>query len=986
MRSSFLFLLALALHAAEHRGQVLFNGLPVPGATVVASRSKSKVAAVTGAEGAYSFPDLAEGAWTMTVEISGFSRIEREVTVGASATEPEKWELKILGLEELRAQIQKPALTPREPVAPAPPKPDAPKPAASEAFANLSPEELQRRAADGLLVNGSTLNGAASPFGQAFAFGNNRRGGRSLYNGNLGLILGNSAFDARPFSLTGQNTPRPDYNRIQGLASFAGPLRFGRYLRNGPQLVLNYQWLRNRNVTNHTALMPTTGARAGDFSPLATVIYDPETGLPFPDNVIPSSRISPQARRLLEMYPLPNFTNNARYNFQVPLIGNTHQDNLQSRFNQQLPRRNRLYGTVGYQGTRGDTTNVFGFLNATRTTGLNTEINWLHMLQPRVYMVLGLQFSRLSSTTVPFFANRTNVSGEAGIMGNNQEPVNWGPPALTFASGIAALGDVQASATHYQTSGVTADFGWNRGRHALSAGAGFRKQQFNVVAQEDARGSFAFTGASTQGAASGSPIQGTGLDFAGFLLGIPDTSSIAFGNADKYLRASLANAYITDDWRINPGLTVNLGIRWEYWSPINERYGRLVNLDGASGFTAVTPVVGDGLLRPDRNNLAPRIGFAWRPMAASSMLIRGGYGIYHDTSVYQPIAMQMAQQSPLSTSLRVQNSPDTPLTLANGFVAPPSVLRNTFAVDPNFRIGYSQNWQVSLQRDLPASLVVIATYLGVKGTRAQQQILPNTFPIGAVDPCPDCPTGFAYLATNGNSTRQAGTIELRRRLRAGFTAAVTYTYSKSIDNAALGGRNQGGALIAQNWLDLAAERARSNFDQRHLVSFQTQYTTGMGMRGVLLGGWRGRLLKEWTIATQITAGTGLPLNPVYPFAVTGTGVTSSLRPDYTGAPLYTAPPGFFLNPAAVAPPASSQWGNAGRNSITGPRQFTMDASMARTFRLNDRFNLETRLDATNALNHPVFPSWNSTVTSAQFGLPNPANPMRAAQITTRLRF
>src|SRR5260370_37088614 len=203
------------------------------------------------------------------------------------------------------------------------------------------------------------------------------------------------------------------------------------------------------------------------------------------------------------------------------------------------------------------------------------------------------------------------------------------------------------------------------------------------------------------------------------------------------------------------------------------------------------------------------------------------------------------------------------------------------------------------------------TYNGAKGTRAQQTFLPNTFPGFSVSPA-----GFTYLASNGNSTRNAGQFQLRRRLRSGFTAQVQYTWSKSIDNAALGGRGQGGSLIAQNWLDLRGERARSRFDQRHQVTMSAQYTPGMGLHGgALANGWKAALVKEWTAGTQITTGTGLPLNPVYLAPVRGTGVTGTIRPDYTGAALYAAPSGLSLNPAAFTAPAAGHWGNAGRNSI-----------------------------------------------------------------------
>ena len=194
-------------------------------------------------------------------------------------------------------------------------------------------------------------------------------------------------------------------------------------------------------------------------------------------------------------------------------------------------------------------------------------------------------------------------------------------------------------------------------------------------------------------------------------------------------------------------------------------------------------------------------------------------------------------------------------------------------------------------------------------------------------------------------------------------------------------------MIAQNWLNLSAERSRSSFDQRHLLNFQMQYTTGMGLRGgTLLGGWKGALFKEWTVLTQVNAGSGLPITPVYLAAVPGTGVTGTIRPDYTGAPLYSGPPGLALNPAAFVAPAAGQWGNAGRNSINGPAQFSLNASLGRTFRVSERLNLDLRVDSTNALNHVAYTSWSTTIGSPLFGLPVSTTAMRSMQTTLRLRF
>ncbi len=996
--------------ASEYSGQVVFSGLPVPGATVSATQGEKKVVSVSDAEGVYTFADLADGTWTLAIEMTGFSPLSRQVTVAPNLP-LEKWELKLVPFEQVKALPMGADSAP----AAATPLSDEPKaPTPTQATPETAKTEDEgASSSDGMLINGSSNNGAASPFAQFAGFGNNRSGSHGLYNGSVGIIGDNSAFDARSFSLTGQDTPKPAYSRITGVATLGGPLKIPHLLQNGPFFFVGYQWTRNRDATATPGLMPTVAERNGDLS--QTPIYDPATGVLFPGNTIPASRLNPQALALLNLYPTPNFAGSTRYNYQVPLVSVTHQDALQSRLSKTLGTRNQLYGGFAFQDTRTSTPNLFNFLDTAGVLGIAANANWSHRFGSHLFMNAGYQFSRLSTRGTSYFENRENVSGNAGIAGNDQAPVNWGPPSLSFSSGIAGLSDGLPSSNHNQTGAVSDSMLWHRGRHNITFGGDFRRQQFNYLSQENPRGAFGFTGVAS------------GSDFADFLLGVPDTGSIAFGNADKYFRESVYDAYLTDDWRVSPELTVNAGVRWEYGAPITELYGRLVNLDVVPGFSAVAPVVANdpigpltgqrypaSLIRPDRRGVEPRIGIAWRPLSGSSLVVRAGYGVYYNTSVYQTLATQMAQQAPLSKSLSVANSAANPLTLANGFNVSPATTADTYAVDPNFRPGYAQNWQLAMQRDLPGSLQMTATYLGIKGTRGLQEFLPNTFPLGAFSPCLSCPKGFVYLSSNGDSTREAAQIQLRRRLHNGVTATVQYVFSKSIDDdATLGGQgftltqsasgtgngspsttlmpptagSQPNAMVAQNWLDLNAERSLSNFDQRHVVNAQIQYTSGMGVAGgTLLTGWRGALIKNWTVATLIGAGSGLPETPTLPTPVNGTGVIGPLRPEYTGASIYAAPPGLFLNPAAYTLPLAGQWGNAGRNSITGPAQFTLNASMGRVFRVNDRFTLELRIDSANALNHVTFASWNTAVTNAQFGLPTAANGMRSLQTTLRLRF
>jgi hypothetical protein len=155
---------------------------------------------------------------------------------------------------------------------------------------------------------------------------------------------------------------------------------------------------------------------------------------------------------------------------------------------------------------------------------------------------------------------------------------------------------------------------------------------------------------------------------------------------------------------------------------------------------------------------------------------------------------------------------------------------------------------------------------------------------------------------------------------------------------------------------------------------------------MLTDGWRGTLFKEWTITTNISAGTGTPLTPGYIGVLTGTGCTGCLRAEYTGAPVYAAPSGLFLNPAAYAAPPTGLFGNAGRNSIEGPDQFSLNAQMARTFRYKDRYNMDILINSTNALNHVNYTGWVTTINSASFGAPAGASGMRVLSATLRLRF
>ena len=1001
-------LLAIPAAAADHAGRVTFGGLPVPGATATATRGDATAVTVTDQDGTFRLTGVADGAWTIRVEMLGFAPLTQEITIGTGSP-ASTWEMKLLPLAEM-IRTAFPAPPPVAPVSDSAParggsektRPTAAAAAAASSAgfqrAQVNPSsggaalvndpaaggDNDRGAADGFLINGSVNNGAASPFAQLAAFGNNRRNARSLYNGGLGILLGNSALDARPFSFTDQQTAKPSYSDAQIVASFAGPLRIPRLItRNAPNMFLGYQRTVDHNASAQSALMPTALERAGNFSQtrnaagLPVALVDPLTGRPFPAGAIPQARLSPQALSLLNYYPLPNLDAPGGFNYQAPVVQTRHQDAAQLRLSQPFTGgRNSLSGNLAVQRTTTDEGNVFGFVDSTRASGVDTTVNWSHRFSQLLSIRLRYQFTRLTNDATPYFANRTNVSAEAGIAGNDQDPVNWGAPRLLFSSGVAGLGSVQAASNSNTTHAWGGEFLSSRGRHNLTFGGDVRRQRWNIFAQQDARGTFGFTGAAT------------GSDLADFMLGLPHSSAIAFGNPDKGFVAPAYDAYVTDDWRVSPILTLNAGVRWEFEGPIDERLGRLANLAIAPGFTSVQPLVGNGVIGPDWRGVQPRVGMALRPVAGSSLVIRAGYGIYRNTNVYQPIALLMAQQPPLSKTLSLETSASQPLTLANGFPASAGIASNTFAVDPDFRVGYAHNWQILAQRDLPMSLTVTATYLGTAGSHLMQEFLPNTFPAGTtgLPAAASAKAGFVYLTSNGHSHKHTGQLQLRRRLRNGLTATAQYALSSAMDDAgAFTGVNVTGPAIAQDWQHPEAEWAPSNFDQRHLLTGQLQYTSGAGTSGGLMDGAVAKFFRGWTVTAQLTAGSGLPLTPTYLVPVPGTAVTGSIRASVTGATA-AAPDGYYLNPAAFAAPAAGQWGTAGRNSITGPRVFSLDAGLGRTFLWGDRLNFDWRINATNVLNRVTYGAVNTIVGSPQFGLATTANPMRKVQTSLRVRF
>ncbi len=830
-----------------------------------------------------------------------------------------------------------------------------------------------------------------------FMIGNRARRGQDGYHGALSYSFRNSALDARPYSINGDNLPRASYAQNRINAAIGGPMKIGKlYSGDKTFFFFNYSGNLAKNPYSANATLPLVSEKAGAFDLSRGVIYDPQTRLPFANNTIPLARIDPIAKGLLPYFPNPNQPGLVQ-NYQLLLSVPQNSQNINVRVNQTLTKKDRLAFSVGYQHRNGQNQQVYGFRDETGGSGVNADLSWTHNLGRRSFQTFRVTFNRNVSETTPFFAFKTDVAGTLGIAGASKDPINYGPPNLSFTN-YGALSDASAILSRTQTFGLNDSVNFTRGKHNLSLGAQFSRLHVDNRTDQNARGSFSFSGLATSAIDNGVATPKTGYDFADFLLGSAQSSSVRFGGTSTYMRGITFAAFVQDDWRWRKNLTINLGLRYELFPPLSEKYGNIANLDIASGFTAVSSVlpgqVGpysgalpDALIKSDKNNLAPRVALAWKPRPEKATVVKVGYGWYYNGGVFNGFASRLAAQPPFATTTTLTAGVDVPvLTLKNGLATTQAnkTVLNTFAVNLNYLVGYAQTWNASVQTNLPGQLVVEIGYLGTKGTRLDIQRIPNRAAQLTGNRGISNAVGFTYDSPEGNSIYHAGQARLTRRFRKGISYNMLYTYAKSIDNSStLGG---GGNSVAQDDRNLSAERGLSSFDRRHTLTSSFIYTSPFGNNSTLLAGHDRltKILKDWTLNGGLTANTGGPFTArVAGNRSVNGGAVGAARADATGLPLY-AGDGYF-NPLAFAVPVGV-FGTAGRNTIRGPGNWVVNLSVGRQFKLAERKNLEFRVESNNSLNHVNISNIGTTVNGIDYGRATGAGGMRNLSGSLRFRF
>jgi hypothetical protein len=860
------------------------------------------------------------------------------------------------------------------------------------------------------------------------------RGGRqNTYSLQSNYQFAGSALDSAPYGLRpGSAAQQKPYTRQNFGVTVGGPVRIpGLY--NGTRRTnfsASYSGSRGGDLFDQYATVPTEAMRSGDFSTSSSQLVDPFTGQAFDHNQIPIGRISAGSLALLRFIPLPNLEGTSR-NFHYATTNASTNDSIDLRVTHNFTPNATGRGGRGGPGGRGggfagpgrgagpggrgrgpqgtsvmmtaqlqyrrntnDQNNVFPTLGGENRGSSVTAPVSLNIVHRRTMHNINVNVSRTTSRSINQYAFIEDVAAEAGITGVATDPFDWGVPQLSFSS-LSSVRDL--TPTRRVDTRLSVSYGWSRpfARHTLRLGGDVRHDLSNNQTDSNARGAFVFTGLYTSGGSLA--VRGGGLDFADFLLGLPQQATVQYGPGNVRLSGKSLSAYLQDDWRKTNTLTFNLGVRYELLWPFVEKNGQMVNLDVSDGFTAAAPVIsgqsgkftGDfpnALLDADTNNIAPRVGFAWRIKPGN--VLRGGYGISFNSGSYSSIARQLVGQAPFAVTNNSIGTAADPLSIADPFSnAPPTETTNNYGVQKDYALGVVQTWNADFSRDIHQAWNIGAGYTHTRGSSLDMLRAPNRGPAGlridGVQP-------FLWETSNGSSTLHAATFRLNRRPVKGVGGGATYTLAKSRDNASsLGG---GGSNVAQDDQNLGAEWALSSFDRRHQLNTNLNVELPFGPNRPWLNGtglWA-TLLRDWRFTTIFVWQSGTPLTPRLLSAASNVaqGVNGTLRGNYDGESIHISNPTIdrFFNTAAFSIPAPGTFGSAGRNLIIGPGSRLLNAQFARDIRMGGNRAVTVQLNANNLLNLVNYGAVDTVVNSPTFGQITSVRPMRSMTANLRFRF
>jgi hypothetical protein len=729
-----------------------------------------------------------------------------------------------------------------------------------------------------------------------------KQGSNSLH-GTVFEFVRNEKLDAKNFFDPGEKPIPPFKRNIYGY-SIGGPV-----VHNNTFFFHSYEGRQGREVATLNTQVPTAAERASVTNPiiqkLLALIPDPNSGNRFLGT-------APRKRQLNQ------FTGRLDHNFS--------------------PKDSVFGNFISNHDSRTE---------PTLQAGANPTLPGFGDFRPARRYFLALGYTHIfSSTVVNEFragANRVKIQFIPDVVGK-YDPKDFGIttgstvfPQITI-SGVMQLGGLNGfpqgrGDTTFQYNDTLS---WTHGRHSFKFGGEVRRF-WNNAFNTATGGTITFSGLST------------------FLAGTPSQGQQTQIPVNSGMRVTAFDAFAQDDFKMTSRLSWNLGLRWEYNGVPNEVNSRLGIFDFSQN-KLVT--VGKGIDRPyDRQftNFGPRVGFSYDPFGKGKTVVRAGAGVYFDQPVTN-IVSPLAGNPPFSLAVNFTSNVALAAPFSAAGTVPPVAAQ---AVDPHFKNGRLVSYNLNVQQEI-AGMTVQAAYVGSQG-RHLRLFGDYNQGINGVRPI----AGFSSIMIQesvSNSNYSGLWLSLDRKLAKGLTFSSSYTFAKSIDNNSVGSSNP----EVQDFRNLSAERARSDFDTRHRFVFSGIYQLPIKAEGALVG----RLVQGWSISPIVNLQSGNPFSPIVPLQADGSGSLLQFdRPDLVpdqSIKLANPDPNLFFNKLAFARHPGG-FGNAGRNIIQGPGFQDVDLSLAKVTPIKERVNLQFRAEAFNLFNHPNFAQPNRTFTSGDFG-------------------
>jgi hypothetical protein len=839
------------------------------------------------------------------------------------------------------------------------------------------------------------------------------KSGTNAFHATGWEFLRNDAMDAETYFLNFQRPAsagrlKKDHLRRNQFGAFvSGPM-----IKNRTFWSFNYEDRRQTQESVATAWWPNQDFRKGDFSLLLNppinpatgrpvrapiVIYDPLTGLPFADNILPAARLHPGAQNVVSKYlPLPDFQQLDPLDFTasraIPSVIGARQ--YFGRIDHNLSSKDKVFGRFALDRSNWQANQINpNFPEDRISDAYNVATQWIHTVSANVLHELRFGINNWGDN---YINPRSNTNFDVDSLGIGQFRVAGDgnrkfTPAETGIPGIGfTIGDLNGRTDDTYSYQIADNLSVVHGKHSIKTGV------LIVHAAMDRRAANL-----TRGALTFSPNE-SGFNFASFLLGYPNRSQTAEGYPSVNMRSRRVGAYATDEWRVKSNLTITAGLRFDYMGNPYDLLGHVRTVSLEQPYTTATGARIPTLFPKVESEEArqkfweqvspfwqPRLGIAYRP--GNKWVIRSGAGQY--TSPQHFVQISTANLMPPLSGFQQYDSitdpvPGSPtrifragqpiLTLNDPFqgnFATPPV--SVWRLEPDRQERDVWQWSFDIQRELPGSLLLTVGYVGSKATHSANSYenfngaLPSSDtnfqarrPVQQFFDPSQPEKGIQTLGrifafdSYSNQHYHGLQTKLEKRYSHGLSFGISYTFSKANGDGEDGGNEGAGRQVA---LDRAGSRGRTAFDLTHNAVFHFVYEIPFGRR---LRGLPGAALKGWQTNGILSLRSGFPWTPTVGLNDLNTGGDGTpVRPDRlrdgraenASRDLWYDPLAFQrVNCNIASRPDLCHYGNSGRNIMDSPGQFNLDFSLFKNFAVTERAKIQFRAEAFNATNTPYF--------------------------------